>query len=130
MTTSPYVDYYANQAGFGSASALKNIYPEYFMTKTTSQKGRGIGSLLRSIVKIASPLVKRGAKVVGKTALRTGSQILSDVASGANLKEAARARSLQNLAELRDSTISQLIGKKRKRNTTTTKVKKRKRLII
>ena len=51
------------------------------------QRGHGLGSILGNIVK--SPIVRKGLAYAAKTALNTGGDIISNLASGQDLKTAA-----------------------------------------
>jgi len=77
-----YHDYYLHQAGRG--------YPVYVGTRY--QRGHGLGSIFGSLFKSAVPLLKRGAKTLGREALKTGLNIAEDVVAGKNLKQAAKSR--------------------------------------
>lgn len=105
------------------------------------QRGHGLGNMLRSLTRLAVPLLKKGAKLVGKQALRTGIDIARDAAEGQNVKRAAKRRMSQGLKELvmqRGSGFgppgqrvkrrrSQSVSKKKKTKTTKSqKVYKRK----
>lgn len=68
----PYLTYYKNQLG-GGVSAVYRGSPY--------QKGHGIGSFLGGLFRTITPILKSGAKAVGKEALRTGINVLSDVVS-------------------------------------------------
>lgn len=68
----PYLAYYKTQLG-GSVSAVYRGSPY--------QRGHGIGSFLGGLFRTITPLLKSGAKAVGKEALRTGVNVLSDVVS-------------------------------------------------
>ena len=48
------------------------------------QRGYGLGGLLKGLFRAAVPLLKQGAKVVGRTALKTGAQVAGDVLQGQN----------------------------------------------
>lgn len=67
-------EYYVNQAQTGSGMG-------YFAGSST-QKGAGIGSLLGGLFRSIFPVLKQGVSSVGREALRAGSHILADVASG------------------------------------------------
>ena len=60
--------YYANQGGSG--------VPVYGGIKF--QRGYGLGNVLGSLVRSAVPLLKQGAKAVGKRALKAGLNIAQD----------------------------------------------------
>ena len=77
-----YQDYYLHQAGSG--------YPVYAGSRV--QKGHGLGSVFGGLFKAAMPLLKKGAKTLGREALRTGLNIAGDVVQGKNVKQAAQSR--------------------------------------
>lgn len=45
------------------------------------QRGHGIGSFLGGLFRTITPLLKSGARAVGKEALKTGMNVLGDVLS-------------------------------------------------
>lgn len=51
------------------------------------QHGAGVGDILRGLLRMLMPLVRRGGIAVGKEALSTGERILNKVAQGENLKQ-------------------------------------------
>jgi hypothetical protein len=77
-----YHDYYLYQARRG--------YPVY--VGTCYQRGHGLGSIFGGLFKAAVPLLKKGAKTLGREALKTGLNIAEDVLAGKNLKQAAKSR--------------------------------------
>ena len=79
---SAYHEYYLNQAGRG--------YPVY--TGTRYQRGHGLGSIIGSLFKSAVPLLKRGAKTLGRKALKTGLNLASDIMEGQNVTQATKSR--------------------------------------
>ena len=60
-----FTDYYVNQAGNGVS-----IY-----SGSTMQRGHGLGSILKGLLRVATPLIK----TVGKQALRKSAPILKEV---------------------------------------------------
>ena len=56
------------------------------------QRGHGIGSLFRGLFRFAMPLLKHGAKAVGRQALQTGIQVAGDMLENRPVKESIRAR--------------------------------------
>ena len=56
-----YQDYYLHQAGKG--------YPVYAGSRY--QRGHGLGSIFGGLIKAAMPLLKKGAKTLGREALKT-----------------------------------------------------------
>ena len=66
-----------------------------YFSGASFQHGYGLGRIFRSIAKTVMPLVKSGAKALGKDALKSGMAFASDVVAGKNVKQAAidRAKS-------------------------------------
>ena len=74
-----------------------NAYEKYYLNQVGGalpvfagariQKGHGLGSMFRSLVRMAAPLLVKGAKAVGKQVLRSGVQVMNDVASGHNFRD-------------------------------------------
>jgi hypothetical protein len=60
------------------------------------QTGNGLGGILaglaRSVMPVLAPLLKRGAKVVGKQLLSSGVGIAKDLLSGGKLKSSLKTR--------------------------------------
>ena len=61
-------------------------------------------------MRAVAPHVKQGLKNVGKKALKTGLQVISDVSEGQNLKQSLKRRATQNVSDF----IQQEPTKKRK----------------
>jgi hypothetical protein len=78
-----YERYYVNQVGSGM--------PVY-RGSTNLQRGHGLGGIFSSLFRSALPLLKQGAKAVGRQALQTGVDIAQDVMSGQSVKSAAKSR--------------------------------------
>ena len=80
-----YEKYYLSQVGHGMP----------YFSGASYQRGYGLGSIFNSIAKTVLPLIKSGAKAVGKEALKSGMAFASDVVAGKNVKQAAinRAKS-------------------------------------
>jgi len=89
-------DYYVNQA----ASCMP------FFAGPQQQKGYGLGGVSASTVRAVLPLVKSGARAIGREALRSGMQFTSDVLEGKNLKPAAVRRAKQAGSNLLKRTIA------------------------
>ena len=58
------------------------------------QRGYGLGGFFKGLVRAVAPHVKQGLKKVGKKALKTGLQVISDVSEGQNLKQSLKRRCL------------------------------------
>jgi len=67
-----YTQYYVNQSGGGGE--VGPVYRASFRI----QRGNGIGSFFRGHFRFVKPLYS-GAKAVGKEALKTGSNIITDM---------------------------------------------------
>lgn len=67
------VKYYVNQAGSGLG---------HYYVGSSHQKGYGLGGFLGGLFRTILPFLKSGATAVAREALRTGSHILTDAASG------------------------------------------------
>ena len=80
--TKAYHNYYIHQAGKG--------YPVFEGRRY--QRGHGLGSIFEGLFKAAMPLLKNGAKTLGREALKTGLNIVGVVVQGRNIKQAAKSR--------------------------------------
>ena len=68
-----YTRYYVNQSGGGSG--IGPVYRASFRV----QRSNGLGSFFRGLFRFVKPLLYSGAKAVGKEALKTGSNIITDI---------------------------------------------------
>ena len=83
---------------------------------TPFQRGHGLGALLgsffRSIIpalgRTVTPLLKTGAKAVGRHALRAGGKVLQDAMRGDNLKSSLRKRTGEELSSLVETAIKKV----------------------
>ena len=80
--TKAYHDYCIHQTGKG--------YPVFVGRRY--QRGHGLGSIFGGLFKAAMPLLKKGAKTLGREALKPGLNIAGDVVQGRNIKQAAKSR--------------------------------------
>jgi hypothetical protein len=92
-STDDYTRYYMNQSGGGSGPGSTEDYTRYYMNQSggggdigdvyrasfRTQRGNGIGSFFRGLFRFVKPLLYSGAKAVGKEALKTCSNILTDM---------------------------------------------------
>ena len=85
-----YEEYYLNQTGRGMAA----------FTGARYQRGHGLGNILCSLTKFAVPFLKKGAKAVGKQAMKMGMNIAQEAMQGQNIKKAAKRHLSQGLTEL------------------------------
>jgi hypothetical protein len=72
VTMDRYTGYYVNQSGGGG-----EIGPVY-RASFRMQRGNGIGSFFRGLFRFVKPLLYSGTKAVGKEALKTGSNVITD----------------------------------------------------
>lgn len=108
-----YERYYAQQAGGGLP----------YFAGARYQTGSGLGSVLASIGRTLLPLVKSGAKTLGKHALKSGVTLAGDVIQGKNFKKSAVKRTKElGVGFFNDLTTS----KKRKKSK---RVKKKPRTV-
>ena len=102
-----YENYYLNQVGNGGP----------FFSGPRYQKGYGLGNIFSSIAKTVLPLVKSGAKAIGKEVLRSGAGFASDLLAGKNAKQAA-----VNRVKAVGTNLLQAATRKRKVPTTRNKI--------
>ena len=87
----PYIHYYLGQQdGRGMP-----VFRGSSWQRGYGQVGYGLDGLFRSLVKIAKPMIKSGAKALGNIALTSGVNLLGDVLAGKSVKQAARTRALE-----------------------------------
>ena len=80
-----HANYYDQQAGHG--------LPVF--AGASFQRGHGLGSLFGGLVRMAMPLLKTGAKRLGKEALKAGVGVAGDVLSGQNVKTSMKRHATQ-----------------------------------
>ena len=126
VASKQYKEFY-NQKGGGPIPVFRG--PSY-------QKGYGIGSIIGGLFKsvlpvlksTALPMLKSGAKRLGKTALKTGFNILSEGLDGKNVKQSAIRNLTQAGSDLINNTLTNSTNqRKRKRAPTKSKKNKSKR---
>ena len=100
-----YNDYYANQAGNGMGYYSGRSY-------MPQQSGDGIGNFLKSAGKFLTPLLKRGARTIGKNVLSTGVGIVGDLMEGKNFKDSAKTRFTETGKNVMGSLLSEFSGSK------------------
>jgi hypothetical protein len=130
----PYVRYYLDQQqGHGmpvfSGSPWQAGYGH--QKGAGHQMGYGIGGLFCTVAKSVMPMVKSGAKALGNIALKGGADFVGDVLAGKNVKEAAKARTVEAANVAKRKAINKLksqtgsgkrakrTAKKRKASTST-----------
>jgi hypothetical protein len=117
-----YFHYYKNQAGSGLG-----VYQG-----APIQRGNGIGSLLKGLVKSTLPLLARGGKMLGKRLVSAGANIAKDVIDGENFGDAAKNRFteggkglLNDLLHKVSTNREQPATKRRRKRQNTTNSKRR-----
>jgi hypothetical protein len=104
MTTDLY-RYYNTQSGDG----LEDIGSVYKGRKFYLQSGRGFSSFFSSLWRYLQPLVHSGIDTLKTEALKTGSNILSDVVNQQKpLDQVLKMRGAEALQNLSDQTIQKL----------------------
>lgn len=98
-----YRDYYAQQSGNGLA----------VFKGATVQRGHGIGGFFSRLLRGAMPLLKSGAKIVGKQLIDTSANVAKDLINGEDLKSAA----LQNFSTGGKQLLSTLTGTLKSKGT-------------
>ena len=73
---------------------------------STVQRGRGIGKFLKAALKATAPLLKTGAKTVGRELMSTGVGLAKDALAGRDMKQAAEERFKAAGSNALDSFIS------------------------
>jgi hypothetical protein len=82
------------------------------------QRGYGIGGIFKSLARYAIPLLKQGAKVVGKRALQVATEVGQDVLQGKNVRESVEnhgGKVVKDFAEQGARTLLRQTGHGRKR---------------
>ena len=111
--TKAYENYYLSQVGDGGPYFSGGHY----------QQGYGLGNILSAISKTVMPLIKSGAKAIGKQVLRSGVGFASDVLQGKNAKQAAIDRAKTASSSL----LQQAVAPKRKRKPVRVQKKRRRK---
>jgi len=70
-----YTRYYVNQIGGGGGGGIGPVYRASFRL----QRCNGLGSFFRGLFRFVKPLLYSGVKAVGKEALKTGSNLITDI---------------------------------------------------
>ncbi len=97
MAGNSFEKYYLNQAGTG--------LPTYVASK---HNGGGLGNILGGLSRMFLPVIKKTGSSLLKEGLRTGVDILSDVASGNDIKTSAERRLKQSSSRVLKRTADKL----------------------
>ena len=80
------------------------------------QRGYGIGGIFKSLARIAIPLFKRGAKAVGKRALKVATEVGQDVLEGKDVIKSAKSRGKQAVSDIAEAATNKvMVGRGRKK---------------
>ena len=110
----PYIDYYLNQQEHGADMAMFRGAP---WQMGHGQMGYRLGALFRSLAKVATPILKRGAKTLGQIAMSTGKDLLGNIVEGKNVEEAAKARGKEPLGVAKNKVLEFVQQKAEKSHT-------------
>ena len=77
-----YENYYLQQVGQG-VPVFEGV---------NLQRGYGLGGILGGLLRSALPILRRGARALGRRALKTGMDIAKDTLNGDNFKSATKRR--------------------------------------
>lgn len=111
-----YVDYYTRQSGTG--------LPVFHGSR--GQRGHGLGSMLSGFFRSAWPVIRQGLGFLGKQALKTGAEIVGDVAQGESLKDSAKKRVSEKINEFVPDIFPQSGSGKRRRRVRKVKRQRKK----
>jgi hypothetical protein len=109
-----YTRYYVNQSGGGG---IGPVYRASFRV----QRGNGLGSFFRGLFRFVKPVLYSGTKAIGKEALKTGSNIITDILNKererpvGNIFKNRFEEAKDNLQEKMKNTTGSGLGLKRKR---------------
>ena len=112
-----YENYYLHQVGHGVP----------FYSGAPYQNGFGLSNIFGAIARSITPLLKSGAKALGKQALKSGVAFASDVLGGANAKQAAIRHAKAAGSSLLQQTVKRKPMVKRKTSQNPVKKKRRKK---
>lgn len=99
-----FVKHYETQVGGSHSSGLERVYAGSFQ-----QRGHGVGSFLGGLWRQALPLLRTGARTLGKEALSTSARVISDVVDhDAPLLEAVRTRAMEAKKNLKRKAINKI----------------------
>jgi hypothetical protein len=122
-----YFRYYSHQAGSGYNVHRGSPY----------QEGYGIGSFLGGLFRSVLPLIKQGAKTVGKELLHAGINVAGDIIDNNKpIEEAVQARwqeakaNLKNKAQNKLNQVLEGRGLKRKKKKQIGGIRKKRKLDI
>lgn len=99
-----FVKHYEAQVGGGHGQGIERVY-----IGSSHQRGHGIGSFLGGLWRQALPLIRSGARTLGKEALSAGAHVISDVIDrDSPLLEAVRTRSREAKSNLKRKALNKI----------------------
>lgn len=119
-----YLQYYRQQVGSGL-----NVYAGPHI-----QRGHGLGSWFKSLIRYITPLIKPAAKAVGGEALRLGGRVYHDIQEGQDPEQAVKrnlrvsGRNLLNKAGDNLMTAQFGSGRRRKRKAVKSSCSKKRKI--
>ena len=99
--SNPYLRYYLDQQGHGMT-----VFRGSPWQIGHGQMGYGLGGLFRSVARAVMPMVKSGAKALENI----GANFVGDVLAGKNVKEAAKARTLEAANVTKRKAVNKLMN--------------------
>ena len=124
-----YKAYYLDQAQRGGGGPY---FTGRLFQKGYGQNGSGLGNFFGSLFRKVLPFLKDTSKQVGKVALKTGANVLTDTLAGNNFKTALRQRMKESGTEIKNNVLNTMnnspagqtgSGRKRKRVSKTQQFK-------
>ena len=103
--SNPYVRYYLDQHGRGMT-----VFRGSPWQIGHGQMGYGLGGLFRRVARAVMSMVKSRAKALGNIALKSGENFVGDVLAGKNVKEAAKARTLEAANVAKRKAVNKLMN--------------------
>lgn len=100
--TDSYYNFFKDSIGEGPGAYLTGIGEVYRTTPyyqkgygllgyaNNTARGRGLGSILASLWKVAAPMIKTGAKKLGSAALDVATNVAADALQGRDIRESAK----------------------------------------
>ena len=97
-----YDEYYSAQVGGGMSIPVYRGKP--------IMNGNGIGSIFSGLMRSALPMLKKGVLSAGGRLLKSGANVLSDVASGENIAQSAKSRFSSAGRDILGDAKSEILG--------------------
>ena len=129
-----FYDIYHQQQYGGGGRGVNHVF-----VGATRQRGHGLGSFFTGLFRSALPYITKGARVVGREALRSGVNILDDISDGnMSFKDSLKNRADESVKNLKRKAVKKLTttmmegngyktGKRRRRNQSQRRVSVRRK---